>query len=224
MAITDWPSSERPREKLLCRGAGTLSDAELLAILIRSGAKGSSALDLAREMLVQCGGLHALLSAEYAALAGHRGFGRSGFVQLQAALELSRRYLEARVRQAPVICNPDATRRYLLAQLRGRDREVFACLFLDTRHRVIRFEELFYGTIDNASVHPREVVRRALLHNAAAIIAAHNHPSGVAEPSPADGALTLRLRDALQLVDVRLLDHMIIGDGNIVSLAERGML
>jgi DNA repair protein RadC len=224
MGIPNWPQTERPREKLLARGAQTLSDAELLAILIRTGTKGKSALDLARELLVRHGGLRPLLEAEYADPARMPGYGPAKFVQLKAAVEISRRHLEATLKREAVISNPQATRQYLIAKLRGHQREVFACMFLDNRHRVIDFEELFFGTIDSASVHPREVVKRALRHNAAAVILAHNHPSGVAEPSRADGALTQRLREALDLVDVRLLDHVVIGDGDVVSLAERGLI
>lgn len=224
MPITDWPAAERPREKLLSRGPASLSDAELLAIFLRTGTRGRTALDLARELLGRFDGLRPLLEAERATLCALPGLGGAKFVQLQAALELGRRYLEANLRRDAVLNSPDRTRAYLKARLRHHAREIFACLFLDNRHRVIHYEELFGGTIDGASVHPREVVRRALHHNAAAVIFAHNHPSGVAEPSHADRAITLRLRDALALIDVRVLDHFVVGDAEVVSFAERGLL
>ncbi|MCW8828296.1 MAG: DNA repair protein RadC [Gammaproteobacteria bacterium] len=224
MAICDWPAEERPREKLLQRGAGALSDAELLAIFLRTGVTGKSAIDLARELLQHFGGLRPLLEADRNAFCQAKGLGTAKFVQLQATLELSRRHLLTTLQRGDALTSPDHTRRYLTAQLRDRHQEVFACLFLDNRHRVLEFEELFHGTVDGASVHPREVVRRCITHNAAAVILAHNHPSGVAEPSRADEQITERLKQALSLVDVRLLDHMVIGDGEIVSLAERGII
>ena len=224
MAITDWPAEERPREKLLLRGAQALSDAELLAIFLRTGLPGKSAVDLARELLQEFGGLRPLLDADCSAFCRGKGLGEAKYVQLQASLELSRRHLLTTLQRGDALTSPGHTRRYLSAQLRDRHQEVFACLFLDNRHRVLGYEELFYGTVDGASVHPREVVRRCIAHNAAAVILAHNHPSGVAEPSRADEQITGRLRDALALVDVRVLDHMVVGDGEIVSLAERGLL
>jgi DNA repair protein RadC len=224
MSITDWPQSERPREKLLQRGPAALSDAELLAIFLRTGVRGQSAIDLGRELLRRYGGLRALLEAEHAALCSLKGMGSAKYVQLQAALEIGRRYLQARVERAGVLENPGDTRAFLAARLRGYAHEVFACLFLDNRHRVISFDEMFSGTIDGASVHPREVVKSALRHNAAAVILAHNHPSGVAEPSQADLSLTHRLNQALALIDVRVLDHFVVGDGEATSFAERGLL
>lgn len=223
MAITDWAAGERPREKLLARGPQALSDAELLAIFLRTGVRGKSAVDLARELLRQHAGLRGLLNADAESLSVTPGLGPAKCAQLQATLELARRHLgEALERGAP-LTDPAATRRYLIARLRDRFQEVFACLYLDTRHRVIAFEELFHGTLDGASVHPREVVRQALRHNAAALIFAHNHPSGVAEPSDADRRLTQRLKEALGLVDIRVLDHFVVGDGEAVSFAERGL-
>jgi len=222
--IRDWPETERPREKLCRHGAGALSDAELLAIMLGSGRRGVSALELARDMLAAFGGLRPLLEASRGELCRCQGVGTARYVQLQAALELSRRFLESAVRRSDVITSPADTRRFVLARLRGHRREVFACLFLDNRHRVIEFEELFFGTVDSASVYPRELVRRALQHNAAAVILAHNHPSGVAEPSQADAAITRRIADALALVDVRVLDHLVVGDTETVSLAERGLM
>ncbi len=224
MAITDWPVEERPREKLLQRGPAALSDAELLAIFLRTGVRGKTALDLAREILASFGGLRPLLEADLRRFGQIRGLGPAKYVQLQGVLELGRRYLEDHLKRgAPLSCPAD-TRGYLSARLRAYPHEVFACLFLDNRHRVIAFEELFNGTIDGASVHPREVIRRALFHNAAALILAHNHPSGVAEPSQADRQITQRLREALGLLDIRVLDHIVIGDADAVSLAERGLM
>ncbi|MGE0385291.1 MAG: DNA repair protein RadC [Gammaproteobacteria bacterium] len=224
MAIRDWPAGERPREKLLQRGAAALSDAELVAILLRTGVRGQSAIDLARTLLQHFGGLRALLEAPFGSFRSAGGGGAARWAQIQAGQELARRYLEAGLARGDVIASPADTRRYLAARLRGHEREVFACLFLDNRHRVILFEEMFFGTIDSASVHPREVVKRALAVNAAALILAHNHPSGVAEPSRADAALTARIKETLALVDVRVLDHFVIGDREVVSLAERGLV
>ncbi|MEJ2633427.1 MAG: DNA repair protein RadC [Acidihalobacter sp.] len=223
MAIKDWPADERPREKLLQRGPAALSDAELLAIFLRTGVAGKSAVDLARELLDTFGGLRPLLEADLQAFSAGKGLGAAKYAQLQAVLEMGRRHLDARLRRGEALESPAQTVRYLSARLRHHPYEVFAVLFLDNRHRVITYEELFAGTIDGASVHPREVVRRALAHNAAALILAHNHPSGVAEPSAADAAITRRLKEALALIDVRVLDHIVIGD-DAVSLAERGML
>lgn len=224
MAITDWPLEERPREKLLARGPQSLSDAELLAIFLRTGLQGITAVDLARRLLTEFGGLRGLLEADLAAFSSHKGLGPAKYAQLQAALEMARRHLWERLQRGDPLGSPEETRRFLLARLRDYPHEVFACLLLDNRHRVIAFEELFRGTIDAASVYPREVVKLALTRNAAALIVAHNHPSGVAEPSRADELLTRRLRDALALVDIRLLDHFVIGDGEAVSFAERGLL
>jgi DNA repair protein RadC len=224
MSIAKWPLEERPREKLLLRGAAALSDAELLAIFLRTGVAGKSAIDLARETLDHFGGLRQLLEADQDSFCSCRGLGTAKYTQLQAVLELSARHLLSTLQRDSALTSPDHTRRYLSNRLRGRRQEVFACLFLDNRHRVVTYEELFYGTIDGASVHPREVVSRCMTHNAAAVILAHNHPSGVAEPSRADEQITRRLQQALELVEVRLLDHMIIGDGEITSLAERGIL
>jgi DNA repair protein RadC len=224
MAINDWPAAERPREKLLDRGAQALSDAELLAIFLRTGMRGKTAVDLARELLAEFSGLRGLFAAEKSRLCAAPGLGPAKCAQLQAVLEMARRHLGESLQRGAPLTDPAATRRYLVAQLRDRLQEVFCCLYLDNRHRVIAFDELFHGTLDGASVHPREVVRKILAHNAAAVIFAHNHPSGVAEPSDADRRLTQRLKEALTLVDVRLLDHFVIGDGEAVSFAERGLL
>ena len=224
MSIRDWPDAERPREKLLQRGASALSDAELLAIFLRIGIPGRSAVDLARDLLQRFGSLRQLLEADEQEFCESPGLGPAKYVQLQAVLELGRRYLETTLQRGDVLQSVADTRRYLTAKLRHEPHEVFACLFLDNRHRVLAFEELFHGTIDGASVHPRQIVKRALYHNAAALILAHNHPSGVAEPSRADEQITLRLKEALALVDVRVLDHFIIGDGEVISFAERGLI
>lgn len=224
MPITDWPADERPREKLLDRGAGALTDAELLAIFLRTGVTGMSAVSLARQLLDDYGGLAPLLAADRHEFCQGHGLGTAKFVQLQAVVEMARRYLAERLERSDPLTDPAATRDYLTARLARQPHEVFAALFLDTRHRVLAYEELFRGTIDGAAVYPREVVKAALRHNAAAAIFAHNHPSGVAEPSRADRSLTRRLTDALALVDIRTLDHFVIGAGEAVSFAERGWL
>ena len=224
MKIADWPAMDRPREKLLAKGPASLSDAELLAIFLRTGVNGRSAVDISRELLMRYHSLRSLVDATQAELCGMPGLGLAKFVQIKAALELGRRYLEETLKREAPLKSPEMTRHYLTLRLRAYPYEVFACLFLDNRHRVIAFEELFTGTIDGASVHPRELVRRTLFHNAAAVIFAHNHPSGVAEPSQADKGITRRLTDALALIDVRVLDHFVIGDGEAVSFAERGLI
>ncbi len=224
MAITDWPVDERPREKLLQRGPASLSDAELLAIFLRTGVSGQTAVDLARSLLNQFGGLRQLLTSSQEQFCQGHGLGLAKYTQLQAVLEMSRRYLQEQMMLSDTLSSPTETRRYLQAKLRAYPYEVFSCLFLDNRHRVICFEELFRGTIDGASVHPREVVKRSLEHNAAALILAHNHPSGIAEPSQADRQITAHLTRALSLVDIRVLDHIIVGDGEPISLAEMGLM
>lgn len=222
--IRAWPRTERPREKLLDAGASALTDAELLAILLGTGCTGRSALDIARELLSEHGSLRGLLGAERHVLIRSRGIGVARYAVLHAALEITRRHYQSIMRQGPLMASPESTRAFLVSQLRDRPYETFCCLYLDNRHRLIRFEELFRGTIDGASVHPREVVRQALHYNAAALILAHNHPSGVAEPSQADELITRRLRESLALIDIRVLDHFIVGDGACVSFAERGLL
>jgi DNA repair protein RadC len=224
MTICSWPVAERPREKLLDRGPQALSDAELLAIFLRTGMQGKTAVDLARDLLTRFGGLRPLLEADQASFCESPGLGPAKYVQLQAVLELGRRHLQEDLERNTAFGDPASVRTYLRARLRDRHREVFACLFLDTRHRLIACEELFLGTIDGASVHPREVVQQALTHKAAAVILAHNHPSGVAEPSRADQAITSRLVEALGLIEVRVLDHFIVGDGEPWSFAEHGQL
>ncbi len=224
MPISDWPEQERPREKLLHHGAAALSDAELLAIFLRTGIKGKTAVDLARDIIQHFGGLRPLLLADQTQFCAFSGLGEAKYAQLQAVLELSRRHLAETLQRGDSLTSPQDTRRFLQARLRDLPHEVFACLFLDNQHRVIRFEVLFQGTINGASVHPREVVRKTLQHNAAALILAHNHPSGVAEPSRADRQITDRLVAALALIDVRVLDHIVVGDGDCVAFSERGWL
>ena len=224
MPITDWPEAERPREKLLARGPEVLSDAELLAIFLRTGVAGKTAVDVARELLLQFGGLRPLLMSGRTALCATPGLGNAKYAQLMAALEIGRRHLgEALTRGAALESSRD-TLEYLKACLRDQTHEVFCGLFLDNRHRVIAFEELFAGTLNGTAVYPREVVKHALRHNAAAVIFAHNHPSGVAQPSQADELLTRTLKDALALVDVKVLDHFIVAGTSILSFAERGLL
>ena len=222
--INKWPLSERPREKLLDLGAAALSDAELLAVLLRSGTPGRNAIELAQAHIVAFGSLRALLTAQWSEWADKDGVGVARYTSLQAALELARRHLRESLKVGSALTAPDATRRFLLAQLRDRPYEVFCCLYLDCHHRLIAFEELFRGTTDSAHVHPREVVRQALAYNASALILAHNHPSGVMEPSAADELITRKLRDALGLMDVRVLDHLIVGDGRCYSFSEHGLL
>jgi len=224
MHIRDWPSTERPREKLLARGAGSLSDAELLAIFLGSGLRGRDAVQTARHLLQHHGPLRRLLDRSARELAQLPGLGPARACGIAAALELGQRHLAADLERGTALTDPTAAGRYFAQRLRPRPHEVFAALFLDTRHRALAFEELFTGTIDSAEIHPREVVRRALAHNAAAVIVGHNHPSGNPEPSAADRTITARLREALGLVQVRLLDHFVVGDGLPVSLAARGWL
>ncbi|MEQ1621749.1 MAG: DNA repair protein RadC [Methylococcales bacterium] len=224
MGIKDWAAEDRPREKLLLRGPGALTDAELLAIFLRTGTAGKSAVDLARDLLSDFGSLKAMLDADHQRFCQAKGLGDAKFTQLQAVLEMARRHFKEVLQRGNALTSPEITRAYLSAQLRGYSYEVFACLFLDNQHRVIQLDELFRGTIDGASVYPREVVKKALHHNAAAVIFAHNHPSGVAEPSQADRHITDKLKQALALFDIRVLDHFIIGDGLPYSFAEHGLL
>ncbi|WP_370306202.1 RadC family protein [Sinimarinibacterium flocculans] len=224
MAITDWPESERPREKLLAAGASGLSDAELLAIFLRTGVRGMTAVDLARDLMRRFGSLRALLMASREEFCITKGLGEAKYVQLQAVMEMARRQLSEILVRGDALSSPQAAADYLRAQLRDREHEVFGVVFLDTQHRVLAYEELARGTVDGAAVYPREVVKAALRRNAAAVILAHNHPSGIAEPSAADRALTERLRQALGTIDVRVLDHLVVGDGAPVSFAERGWI
>lgn len=224
MSIRNWPQAERPREKLLALGPAGLTEAELLAILLRTGVPGQSALDLARSLLIEFGSLRGLLTASRTHLCARHGLGTTGYVTLQAALELARRHYQELMQTGSALENPRLTREFVRMRLRDLPHEVFCCLYLDNRHRVIAFEELFRGTIDGASVHPREVVKHALSRNAASVILVHNHPSGLAEPSRADELITRRLKDALALVDIQVLDHLVVGDGVCESFVERGLL
>lgn len=224
MAITDWPEDDRPREKLLSKGAASLSDAELLAIFLRTGMQGKSAVDLARELLKRFDNLSGIFSASQQAFTDVPGMGPAKFVQLQAVLEMARRALEEKMREPHLLNSPQAVRDYLRLALQSKPHEVFLGIFLDAQHRVVEVEELSSGTLTQTSVYPREVVKRALHFNAAAVIFAHNHPSGVAEPSRADEDLTRALKQALKLIDVSVLDHFIVGSSGVLSFAERGLL
>jgi len=224
MAIKDWPEGERPRERLIAMGAQALSDAELLAVFLRTGTPGRSAIDLGRDALAHFGGLNGLFAAEASALAQIGGFGPAKYSQLQAVLELARRALREDVRRDTALGSPGKVRDYLRLTLAGLEHEVFVAMFLDAQNRLLASDELFRGTLTQTSVYPREVVKRALKHNAAAVIFAHNHPSGVAEPSRADELLTANLKQALSLVDVRVIDHMIVAGTATVSFAERGLI
>ncbi len=224
MTMNDWPASERPRERLHARGAAALSDAELVALLLGSGAGGSNAVDLARGLIAQFGTLSSLLAATAAQLAAARGMGAAKAAKLASVLELARRVLAEEAAQADSLASPQAVRDYLRLALASRPYEVFLGLYLDSQNRVLGAEELFRGTLAQTSVYPREVVKAALSRNAAAMIFAHNHPSGVAEPSRADELLTQALRQALALVDIRTLDHFVVAGSRLVSFAERGLL
>ena len=224
MAITDWPLDERPREKLLARGADSLSDAELIAIFLRTGVKGRSALDIARELLARFGSVSALLAADVRALSATPGLGNAKYAQLAAVMEMARRALKDKISRGSALSSPRAVRDYLRLRLQDRPHEVFVGVFLDAQNRVLAVEELFRGTLTQTSVYPREIVKRALHYNAAALIFAHNHPSGVAEPSRSDEALTQALKQALALVDVKVLDHFVVGAEAAMSFAERGLL
>lgn len=224
MTIKDWPRGEQPREKLLHKGSDALSDAELIALFVGTGIKGKSAVDIARHALQNFGGLRALLNATHDQVCQIPGLGTTKHILLQGALELGRRYLHETLLRTDPLLNTLATRQYLTAKLRDLTYEVFSCLFMDANHRVIAYEELFQGSIGSANVYPREVVKRALHHNAAAVIFAHNHPSGIAKPSKADKVITQQLKQALALIETRVLDHLIVGDGQITSFAELGML
>lgn len=225
MAITDWPEDERPRERLLARGAASLSDAELLAIFLRVGVKGKSAVDLARQLISHFGSLNGLFAASQSAFSSIPGMGSAKYAQLQAVLEMARRALAEPMRERNAFSSPSAVRDYLQLHLSGLLHEVFFALWLDSQHRLLAAEELFRGTLAQTSVYPREVVKRALAQNAAAVVFAHNHPSGVAEPSSADETLTRSLKQSLALVDVRVLDHFVVaGQSPPLSFAERGLI
>ena len=222
--MKDLPADQRPREKLLARGPGALADAELLALLLRTGFKGTPVLSFAQQILDACGGFAGLLNAEPLKLKAIKGLGPAKRAELLALMETARRALNQQLAQQPVFDSPGRVKDYLALHLGGRPQEVFAVLFLDGQHKLLRLEEMFHGTLTQTSVYPREVVKRALTLNAGAVVLAHNHPSGLAEPSLADEYLTQTLKSALQLVDVRVLDHIVVGQGQTVSLAERGLL
>ena len=221
MAISDWPLGERPRERLLAHGAAALSDAELLAVVLRTGIRGKSAVELGRELLDRFKGVAGIFAAD---LTGVKGLGPAKRAQFEAAMELARRSLKDDMRSASALTSPGAVRDYLRLAITGREHEVFVCLWLDAQHRVIASEELFRGTLTQTSVYPREIVKAGLKANAAAVIFAHNHPSGVAQPSRADELLTRNLKDALSLVDIKVLDHFIVAGHQTLSFAERGLL
>jgi len=224
MPLKDLPPDAQPREKLLARGASALSDTELLALLLRTGMAGKGVLQLSQELLDTFDGVAGLLHADAQALQAVKGLGPAKRAELLAVLELARRVLAQQMQQQPAFDRPQAVKEYLQLQLGARKHEVFAVMFLDVQHRLLALEELFRGTLTQTSVYPREVVLRALHHHAAAVVLTHNHPSGVAEPSRADEALTQALKAALALVDIRVLDHIIIGQGQTCSLAERGLI
>ena len=221
MAISDWPLAERPRERLLAQGAGSLSDAELLAVILRTGLPGKSAVDLGRDLMARFRNVAGLLAAD---LSNIKGLGPAKRAQFEATMELARRSLKDDMRSANALTSPGAVRDYLRLAIAGREHEVFVCLWLDAQHRVISFDELFRGTLTQTSVYPREIVKAGLKANAAAVIFAHNHPSGVAQPSQADELLTRNLKEALSLVDIKVLDHFIVAGHQTLSFAERGLL
>jgi len=224
MKLSDWESAERPREKLLARGVASLTDAELLAVLLRTGCQDCSAVQLARALLNQFDGLGGVFRADRAQMLEHKGVGDAKYAQLCASLEVAKRQALQTMSTSDVLSSPAHTRRFLQHHLGARQREIFSCLFLDSQHRLICCDDLFLGTLDGAAVYPREVVTRALRYSSAAVIFAHNHPSGVAEPSSADKRITERLQAALSLLDIRVLDHIIVGRGHEYSFAEAGLL
>ena len=224
MEISRWEPGEGPRERLLLRGAASLSDAELLAVLLQTGYRNCNAVMLARELLDQFGGLMGMVRADASRLLACQGVGQAKYALLQASVELARRVALQELAGSDVLSSPGQTRRFLQHHLGGQAREVFSVIFLDSQHRIIRCEDLFLGTLDGAAVYPREVAVRALQYRAAAVIFAHNHPSGVAEPSAADRRITERLQSALALLDIRVLDHIIVGRGRGYSFAEAGLL
>lgn len=224
MMINEWPKNERPREKLLALGPGALADVELLVLFMGTGCRGKHVLESARQLLKVHGPLRKLLDMDPTRLMQLPALGPARACKLVAALELANRHLRAQLDRGDSMRDPGSAARYFKQRLRSRPQEVFAALFLDTRNRTLAYEELFTGTIDAAAVYPREVVRRALLHNAAGVIVSHNHPSGSAEPSAADREITRHLQQALDLVGIRLLDHVVVGEGTPVSMAERGWL
>lgn len=224
MAISEWPETERPRERLLSQGATNLTDSELLAIFLRTGVKGKNAVELARGLLERFGDLRALCNASVEEFCQSKGLGIATFVQIQAVLELSKRYFLAELRRGDSLNSPELVHHYLCSELQDMTEEVFAVLFMDGQNRVIRFEKLFHGTVDSAVVYPRVVLRRIIELNATAVILSHNHPSGNPEPSVADVSLTRKIANALHYIDVKVLDHIIVGANSFVSFSERGLL
>lgn len=224
MAIHQWPLSEQPREKLLRSGAKSLSDAELLAIFLRTGVKGCSAVELAKQLLKKHGGLRALFNSSLEEFCQVKGMGAAKYTQLQAVLEMSKRYFWEDLAEQPVMNSADAAGQFLLSEMSHLSREVFSCIFLNNQHKLICYEELFFGTINQSPVFPREIAKRAMELNAAAVILAHNHPSGVAEPSMADREITKVIRQALNVLDVRVLDHLVVGAQEVYSFADNGLL
>lgn len=222
MSIKEWPAQERPRERLLSLGAEALSDAELLTIFLRTGTQGKTALDLARDALLKFGSLREVLSAKQNDFCDIDGFGPAKFAQLQATIEMSKRCFFEQIKEERLIDSSDACKDFVLRALKHQSHEVFACLFLDTQHKVIHFEELFQGTLNAAYVHPREVVRKVIEYNASAIVLAHNHPSGCTSPSKSDHRITQQIQSAVKLIDVRVLDHLIVGNNKVYSFAEHG--
>lgn len=224
MPITDWSEDRRPREKLLLKGSQSLTDAELLAIFLRTGVRGYSAVDLAEKLIGQFGSVSALLDAGQKQFTRGHGLGVAKYVQLKAVLELASRHFNERLKRGDVLTDAASVKHYLSMQLKNSSRELFHVLFLDSQHRLIADETLFSGTLGEAVIYPREVLKRALSLDASAVILAHNHPSGYLQPSQADLDVTQKIKGALQLVDLRLLDHMIVGDGEVLSFAEQGFL
>lgn len=222
--MKDWRVEDRPREKLLTIGPAALSDAELLSVLLNTGYKGCNALELACGLLEAAGGLRVLLSEQGRNICLGKGVGEAKYARVLASVELGRRYLGQSPKRGLQMKDPETVRSMLASRLRDRENEVFVVLFLDNRHRLLHYEEMFQGTIDCASVHPREVVRRAMHYNAAALIVAHNHPSGSSKPSQADQRITRQLRDALELIETRLVDHFVVGEKEVVSFVEQGLL
>jgi DNA repair protein RadC len=224
LMLKDWPDGEKPREKLLHFGAKSLSDAELLAIFLRTGVKGCHVVDLARNLLKSFGSISQIYQAGLDDFCQHHGLGVAKYVQLQACLEMSTRYLAEQMQMGQALTSSLSTQNFLKAELRHETREVFAVLFLNTQHQVIKFERLFHGTINAAAVYPRIVVETALKYHAGAVILAHNHPSGIAEPSLADNQITSRLEQALALIDIKVLDHIIVAGCQCYSYAEHGRI
>ena len=224
MPIKNWSQERRPREKLLHRGPQSLTDAELLAIFLRTGVKGYSAVDLAEKLIADFGSVSALLAANQSEFTQSHGLGIAKYAQLQAVMELASRHFNERLKRGDALTDTASVKRYLSAQIKNPSRELFYVLFLDNQHRLISGETLFTGTLSEAAIYPREVLKRVLALDAAAVILAHNHPSGLVEPSQADLDITMKIRKALDLVDVRLLDHMIVGNGEVLSFAERGLM